>query len=47
MVNVPVGVEARVLMVKVAEKVGEPVAEGVKAQDAPNGSPLEQDKVTV
>jgi len=47
MVNIPVGVEARVLMVKVAEKVGEPDGEGVKAQEAPDGRPLEQDNVTV
>ncbi len=45
-VNIPVGVVARVLMVRVAVKVGEPVAEGVKAQEAPDGSPLEHDKVT-
>jgi hypothetical protein len=46
MVDVPAGVEARVLMVKVAMKVGEPVAEGVNTQDAPAGSPLEHDNVT-
>jgi len=46
MVDVPAGVVVRVVMVKVAEKVGEPDAEGVKAQEAPDGSPLEQDNVT-
>jgi hypothetical protein len=40
-----VGVELLVLMVKVLEKVGLP-DEGLKVQDAPEGSPLVHERVT-